>query len=92
MDVLRSEELKGKNIGYLHYTYMWPLKTERLQALLKTTKKAVLVEGNAFGQLGMLIRQECGVDIGTRILKYDGRPFFYDELLTDLQKVFPASL
>jgi 2-oxoglutarate ferredoxin oxidoreductase subunit alpha len=24
---------------------------------------------------------ECGLDIPDRILKYDGRPFFYDELL-----------
>jgi 2-oxoglutarate ferredoxin oxidoreductase subunit alpha len=24
----------------------------------------------------------CGLDIPDRILKYDGRPFFYDELLS----------
>jgi 2-oxoglutarate ferredoxin oxidoreductase subunit alpha len=32
-------------------------------------------------QLGMLIRMECGLNIADKILKYDGRPFFYDELL-----------
>ena len=30
----------------------------------------------------MLIRMECGLDIPDKILKYDGRPFFYDELLS----------
>jgi pyruvate/2-oxoacid:ferredoxin oxidoreductase alpha subunit len=39
------------------------------------------VEQNYQGQLGMLIRMECGLDITDKILKYDGRPFFYDELL-----------
>lgn len=73
------KEFKG-NIGYLHYTYMWPLKTERLATLMKSAKKTILVECNKMGQLGMLIRQETGTDIATRILKYDGRPFFVDEL------------
>jgi 2-oxoglutarate ferredoxin oxidoreductase subunit alpha len=27
---------------------------------------------------------ECGLDIADKILKYDGRPFFYDELLSQL--------
>ncbi len=81
LDALQSEELKGKKIGYLHFTYLWPLKTGRLQVLAARAKKVVLVEGNYQGQLGVLIRQECGLDIRDRILKYDGRPFFYDELV-----------
>ena len=32
----------------------------------------------------MLIRMECGLDIWDKILKYDGRPFFYDELLSSV--------
>jgi 2-oxoglutarate ferredoxin oxidoreductase subunit alpha len=66
----------------LHYTYLWPLRTEELQRLAKRAKRIVLVEQNYQGQLGMLIRMECGLDIPEKILKYDGRPFFYDELLS----------
>lgn len=84
-DVLRSDELKGKKIGYLHYTYLWPLKTDLLLKLAKKAKRTVLIEGNFQGQLGMLIRQECGFLIGEAILKYDGRPFYYDELLKLIQ-------
>lgn len=99
IDVLRSIDgdlsLKAQvsklTIGYLHYTYLWPLKTDRLEALMKTAKQTVLVEGNRLGQLGLLIRQQSGLNITTKILKYDGRPFFFDELLSDLQKVLPAT-
>jgi 2-oxoglutarate/2-oxoacid ferredoxin oxidoreductase subunit alpha len=42
----------------------------------------VLAEQNYQGQLGMLIKMECGLDIPDKILKYDGRPFFYDEVLS----------
>jgi 2-oxoglutarate ferredoxin oxidoreductase subunit alpha len=48
------------------------------------SKRIVLVEQNVQGQLGMLIRMECGLDIWDKILKYDGRPFFYDELLSSV--------
>jgi 2-oxoglutarate ferredoxin oxidoreductase subunit alpha len=34
----------------------------------------------------MLIRMECGLAIPDKILKYDGRPFFYDELLSSVME------
>src|SRR5271169_2611107 len=34
-DVLCSDELQGRKIAYLHYTYLWPLRTEDLQSLAK---------------------------------------------------------
>lgn len=81
LNALKDASFKGKKIAYLHYTHLWPLKTEKLQKLAKKSKKVILVEGNHTGQLGMLIRQECGLDIPKKILKYDGRPFFHDELI-----------
>ncbi len=79
MDVLH--ELNNPKIGYLHYTYLWPMKTDRLMELSKKVKKVILIEQNHNGQLGQVIRMACGLDIPEKILKYDGRPFFYDELL-----------
>lgn len=82
MDVLRSGIQHPASIAYLHYTYLWPLKTERLLELAKKAKKTVIVEGNKTSQLGALIKQECGLEFDEQIVKYDGRPFFYDELLS----------
>jgi 2-oxoglutarate/2-oxoacid ferredoxin oxidoreductase subunit alpha len=79
--------IEGSKMGYLHYSYLWPLKTELFEKLAKKAKKVVLVEGNHTGQLGMLIKQECGYDITEKILKYDGRPFFTDELSNRLQSI-----
>ena len=82
LDLLRDSKLKTQNskLAYLHYTYLWPLKTERFSTLCSRAKKTILIEGNAQGQLGMLLRQETGTPIHSKILKYDGRPFFCDEL------------
>jgi len=99
MDVLEGLEVgkfRGLKIGYLHYTYLWPLKTELFERLAAKAKKVILVECNYQGQLGMLIKQQCGFDIQEKILKYDGRPFFYDELreliLQNLQTSKPLNL
>jgi 2-oxoglutarate ferredoxin oxidoreductase subunit alpha len=84
LDVLKNSKL---NIGYLHYTYLYPLKTGKFEALARKAKKTILIEGNYLGQLGLLLKQQTGISINDRILKYDGRPFFYDELLNSIEKL-----
>lgn len=74
-----------RTIGYLHYTYLWPLKTNRLEMLHKKAKKTAVVECNATAQLAQLIRMQSGIDIQDKILKYDGRPFFLQEMIASLQ-------
>ncbi|MBI5155813.1 2-oxoacid:acceptor oxidoreductase subunit alpha [Candidatus Peregrinibacteria bacterium] len=97
LDVMESlsrspkSSVRSPRIGYLHYTYLWPLKTEKLQKLAKKAKHVVLIEGNYQGQLGQLIRQDCGLNLERKILKYDGRPFFYDELLEAVSFQLSAS-
>jgi 2-oxoglutarate/2-oxoacid ferredoxin oxidoreductase subunit alpha len=83
-DVL--EELR---ISYLHYTYLWPLKTELFEKLSKKAKRVILIEGNYQGQLGALLKQETGIDIPEKMLKYDGRPFFYEEVIEALSQKGP---
>lgn len=92
LDVLKNYPLAAnrQSLAYLHYTYLWPMKTEMLEKLAKKAKKVVVVEGNAMSQLGMLLKQE-GIQIDHEILKYDGRPFFVDELQKLVEKILPAS-
>lgn len=71
-------------IGYLHYSYLFPLKTEKLMELASKAKKTIFVEATHQAQLAKLIRMECGLEFDKTILKYDGRPFFIDELTAKL--------
>lgn len=86
LDVLASPELAGMRVDYLHYTAMWPLKTEMFAQLATQARRVILIEGNHDGQLGKLLRMESGVQVAFQIVKYDGRPFFRDELLHVLLK------
>lgn len=80
-----SKSQNAPKISYLHYEYLFPLKTEKLLSLIKD-RRVVLIENNYLGQLGRLIRQETGYEFSEKILKYDGRPFFIEDILNYFAK------
>jgi 2-oxoglutarate ferredoxin oxidoreductase subunit alpha len=78
---------QGKKVNYLQVRLMKPFPVDDVAAHLARAKRLVLVEENYSGQLGSLIREQTGVKIDLRILKYDGRPFSEDELVRELSNV-----
>lgn len=73
--------LESPTFSYLHFNRVWPLNSDLVGAELGKYKKLVLVENNSTGQLGQLLRQETGIEIKDKLLKYDGRPFYPEEVL-----------
>lgn len=71
----------GKDIAYLHYEYIYPLKTDLLINLVSQNKRIILVENNQTGELGKIITETCGYVFKEKILKADGRPFFLEDIL-----------
>jgi 2-oxoglutarate ferredoxin oxidoreductase subunit alpha len=68
--------LPEKDVAYLHYKYILPLRTEKLEKLFKSGKEIYLIENNFTGQLGKLIMQNIKIEFTSKLLKYDGRAFF----------------
>ncbi|MBU0974133.1 2-oxoacid:acceptor oxidoreductase subunit alpha [Patescibacteria group bacterium] len=88
LDVIDILNERGKKkIAYLHYEYVYPLKTEVFQKFAKNAKKLVLIENNATGQLGNLITSKTGVLLKNRLLKFDGRPFFLEDIIEYIEKI-----
>lgn len=71
---------QGKNIGVIHFNYIWPF-AKGTEELLRKQKKLLMVEGNISGQMQYLIRQETGILIEETLFKYDGRPFWPEEIV-----------
>jgi 2-oxoglutarate/2-oxoacid ferredoxin oxidoreductase subunit alpha len=72
VDMLRKE---GASVNMLHLNELWPLPTKAVADTINRAHNSYVVENNATGQLGRLIKAETGYDVTGRILKYDGRPF-----------------
>ncbi len=84
VDILRK---KGKNIGCVHFTDMWPFSVVETSKALKKAKQFMVVEQNISAQFGLLIREQTGLSYSKAILKYNGRPFYVSEIVDQLNQI-----
>ncbi len=71
---------------FLQVLYMNPL-SDQIKKEIEKAEKVILIEQNVTGQLGKLIREKTGIKIENKILKYDSRPFYSDELKEEILKI-----
>ncbi len=74
------------DMGYLHYQYMYPFKSKKILQLKKKGTKIVTLENNQTGQLQKLISRESGLLVDQKIIKYNGRPLFIEDILDYLSQ------
>ncbi len=67
---------------------MLPFPVEAFKQLTGQAKKLVMVEGNVSGQGEGWIRQQTGIEMDDHIRRYDGRPFYVEELLDLIQEKY----
>lgn len=70
---------KGLDFSVAVFRYLYPLNTVKVREALKGFGKLFTVEQNYTGQLGRLLRMECGVETQGHIGKYDGRNFTVED-------------
>ncbi len=75
-------------LNYLHFDYLWPLKTSVLNTFFEQNKNVHLIENNYQGQLGNLIEGQTGLKFKGRLLKWNGRPFFVEEVQKHIAQLF----
>jgi 2-oxoglutarate ferredoxin oxidoreductase subunit alpha len=80
-----SDAISDLDCKFLQVLYMKPM-SDKIKEEIQKAKKVILIENSSAGQLGRLIREKTGIKIEKRILKYDGRPFFADELKEEIMK------
>lgn len=80
-------EKEGIKVNFLQVVYLNPFPSEKIAEVLGSAKKTAVVENNFSGQLADIIREKTGKDVDKRILKYDGRPFYPEEIFTAIKEV-----
>jgi 2-oxoglutarate/2-oxoacid ferredoxin oxidoreductase subunit alpha len=76
-----------KNVNYVHITWMNPFPTQAVKKILSESKYLIDVECNYSGQLANLIREKTGIEILDKLLKYDGRQIFPEEIVDKINSV-----
>jgi 2-oxoglutarate/2-oxoacid ferredoxin oxidoreductase subunit alpha len=74
----------GTPARLVHLAEVWPFPRQAVAAALQDAGKLVMVEANATGQMGRLLRQETGIRPDHYVVCYDGLPFTPEAILRDL--------
>lgn len=79
------DAIKDLDVAFLQIKYIEPFP--EIKNLIQD-KNLILVENNATGMLAEVLAEKTGIFINekNKILRYDGRPFFADELKEEIQR------
>lgn len=74
-EAMKWLEADGVSVNMLQVVTVWPFPARRVSEFLERSKRSLLIEGNATGQLEGLLREYCLTEPGHRLHRSDGRPF-----------------
>jgi len=78
----QANAVQPKSVNVIHIQTLMPFHTKEFQALAHNASRLIMVEGNATRQCERLIYAHTGIVMQDRINKYDGRPFYAEDVLT----------
>ena len=77
---------EGIPLGLMHFQEIWPFPAQAVIRQLDEARRWIVVENNYTAQLAGILKEQTGRSPDGTVLKYDGRPFFFEELLAALRK------
>ncbi|HLC87200.1 MAG TPA: 2-oxoacid:acceptor oxidoreductase family protein [Candidatus Nanoarchaeia archaeon] len=81
------DSIKDIDCKFIQILYIEPFPKE-IEKEIKKEDNIILIENNSTGQLAGVLAEKTGIfiDKKNKILRYDGRPFFADELKKEIQR------
>jgi 2-oxoglutarate ferredoxin oxidoreductase subunit alpha len=86
LDTIEEMSKKKVKVNYLHYEYLWPFKSDAVKKFFKDNKNVHILEGNYNGQFADIIESATCLKFKGRLLKYDGRNFFVEDVMEYILK------
>ncbi len=77
--------INDKELALLHFSQVFPIH-KTIFDYLKQAQHTIIVENNATGQFAKLIKLVTGYEIKQKILKYNGLPFFVEEIIAGIEE------
>jgi len=90
LDALALLEEHGIKARYVHFTHLFPLDPKAVQKAAKGHGPAIMMENNSSGQFAGMLKQYADLEPDFLFLKYDGRPFFPEQIAEQVAKLKKA--
>lgn len=82
VDLMNREGLQSQMV---HFSEIYPFCSDNFSRKLKKNAKIFAIENNYTGQFADLFSYETGISIFHKVLKYNGRPFSPQEIVTQVK-------
>lgn len=87
LEAMKWLKKEGKSFNYLKVSYLSPFPTQEVTQVIENAKKTLVIENNMSGQFEGLIREHTGLSVTDRLRKYDGRPFYPEEIVEKIRSM-----
>ncbi len=81
MEAKKWLKKEGITVNFLKVSYLSPFPQEAVTQHIKNAKKTLVIEENKTGQFEGLIREHTGLSLDHHLRRYDGRPFYPEEIV-----------
>ncbi|HVM45562.1 MAG TPA: 2-oxoacid:acceptor oxidoreductase subunit alpha [Candidatus Thermoplasmatota archaeon] len=86
-EAMATLKREGIEVASIEFIDVYPLPREPLREMLSRERYTIMIEGNYTGQLERLVRAETGWFPNDRLFKYDGEPFWPEEIVAKVKSV-----
>jgi len=87
LEAVKCLKHEGININVIHFSWVHPFPSKHFIQLVKKSKKTIVVEGNYSGQFEGILRERTGFVPDDRLRKYNGRPFYPEEIIAKIKEI-----
>lgn len=82
--LLANQRIKA---NHLHLNWISPFPVKEVSQILEKAGKTLMIENNHDAQMAGWIREQTGIEIKNKFLKYDGRPFYPEEIVKKVKEM-----
>ncbi|VVC04550.1 2-oxoglutarate synthase subunit KorA [Candidatus Bilamarchaeum dharawalense] len=90
LDALSLLEKKGIKAKFVHFNHIHPLDQKTAKKAVHGAKVTIMVENNSSAQFAGVLKECACINMDFHLLKYDGRPFFPEEIAEEVEKLKKA--
>ncbi len=90
LDAIPILEKNGIKARYVHFSHLFPLDKNTVQKAIGKAKATIMIENNSSAQFAGILKEHADVDFNFHLLKYDGRPFFPEQIAEELASLKKA--
>ena len=90
LDALPLLAKKGIKASVVHFNHIYPLDQSALSKLFAKAEVKIMFENNSTAQFAGVLKEYAGVEMDVNFIKYDGRPFYPEQVVEQLEKLKKA--